>query len=205
MKRLSRYTPLVLLTVTAGLFTLAAPVQAMDETSADAKMTEMMKWAQPGEGHQKLQPFVGKWRHTGTYKMTATAKPETIKGMNLNKWIMDGRYLQQQVKGNTLEGKPQFRGLGYIGYDNMKKSYTSVWLDNMGTSIMTSTATFNTSDKTFEESGTMACPVTGDKNRPFRAQWTLKNSNLYTYKVIMKDKESGKEFTSMEIEYTRVK
>ena len=42
-----------------------------------------------------------------------------------------------------------FQGLGFTGYDNHPKKYVGVWIDNMTTSIMTSSGTFDAGGKTF--------------------------------------------------------
>ena len=158
------------------------------------------KNAAPGESHKLLDVFVGQWKHTVTW-MSPEAKPEKSQGTTANRWIMGNRFLYQDVKGQSM-GKP-FEGIGIIGYDNVRGEYTSMWLDNMGTGIMTATSQFNSAKKTLKETGSFSCPMTGEKNKTFRAEWKIINTNHYAYEMYTKDKD-GKEFKSLEITYERL-
>src|SRR5437879_9050116 len=104
-------------------------------------MADMQKAASPNENHKVLDALVGNWEHSGKAwmmspdgKMSPEAKPEEFKGTNTNQWILGGRFIEQQVKGQMM-GQP-FEGIGMIGYDNTKGEYVSVWLDNMNTGLM---------------------------------------------------------------------
>ena len=177
----------------------AKPQTAM--AAQDPKMAEMMKMGAPGENHKILSSFVGRWQHTGKFSMSADEKPQVSNGTSVNQWILGGRFLQQEAKGDMM-GQP-FDGLGYNGYDNMKGEYTSVWLDNMSTSIMTGSSQYDPATQTFTETGTFACPMTGEKNKPYRAILKILDKDHYSYEMFMKDKD-GKEFKGMELQYTRM-
>lgn len=168
----------------------------------DPKMMEAMKFGTPGENHKVLDILVGNWTHAARSWMAPDAKPEESKGTSTNKWILGGRFLQSDVKGNMM-GMP-FEGLGMMGYDNMKGVYQGLWMDNMMTGIMSSTAQYDAATKTFNESGSFSCPMTGEKNMSFRAVWKIIDANSYTYEMFQKDPD-GKEFKMIEIAYSRVK
>lgn len=194
---------------TVLLFSFMIPssfAQAADkapEMTAE-QMQTMLQLSQPGENHKYLDALVGKWQHTVTWRMDAKSAPQTMQGSSENRWIMGGRFLQQEAHGEAMGNQPAFEGLGMTGYDNVKKEYTSVWLDNMGTGMMMATAQFDAKKKTFNESGTYACPITGDQHKAFRAAWKIINKNKYTYEMYTQDAD-GKEFKNMEIVYKRAK
>lgn len=115
-------------------------------------------------------------------------------------WILGGRFLKQKYKGEWAGEK--FEGLGFIGYDKMKKRYVTLWMDNMATGIFQSTGRYDAATQTIKESGHFSCPMTGEKDKWFRAEWKLIDKNKNSYTWFMKD-PNGKEFKSMEIVYTR--
>ena len=65
---------------------------------------------------------------------------------------MGGRYLEQRFKGDIM-GMP-FEGIGYTGYDNVKKQYWGTWMDNMSTGMMTSTGTAPPTGRSWTFNGT---------------------------------------------------
>lgn len=181
--------------VGAGQSAAAAPV--MDE-----KMQEMMKYTMPGEQHKVLESLAGNWSYTMKWWMKADAPPEESQGTTENKMILGGRFLSQETRGTAM-GQP-FEGIGLTGYDLIKGEYSSVWLDNMSTGIMKTSAQYDATTKTFSEQGSVSCPMTGEKERSFRAVMKLVDNDHYSYEWHMND-EAGKEFKSMEISYSRVK
>ena len=46
---------------------------------------------------------------------------------------LEGGYM---VGGDPPEGMLSFEGIGYTGYDNIRKRYVSVWMDTTATSIV---------------------------------------------------------------------
>lgn len=178
---------------------------AQEKSSADpvqeAMMTKMQQFATPAEGHKRLEVLIGSWKHTVKWRMSPQAPTEESQGTNENRWILGNRFVSQDVKGQMKE--QPFEGVGITGYDNLRGEYSSVWLDTMGTGIMTATAQFNPAENTFQEQGSFSCPLTGEAHRAFRATWKIIDNDHYTYEMYMKD-PSGKEFKNMEITYERL-
>jgi len=164
------------------------------------KMAEWMKLAAPGPEHKALDPFVGEWNYTMSWKMKADAPAETSSGTSEAKWIMDGRFIQAMTKGEAM-GKP-FEGMAIMGYDNMKKEYSSIWLDNMSTSVMHSTGKYDDAGKSFTEEGKFLCPMTGGKEKDFKGVTRWIDNDHYTYEMTHDD-EDGEEFKSLDIKYER--
>ncbi len=180
----------------------AGKKQSAKEAKAaqEAMMAQMVKMGTPGENHKALEPLVGNWNHMVRYWMDPNAKPEESKGTSTNRWILGGRFLQAEAKGN-MNGQP-FEGMGITGYDNLKGEYQSMWIDNMVTGFMLATAQYDATLKTFNETGSFSCPMTNEKARPFRAKWKIMDNNNYTYEMYQAGPD-GKEFKAMEITYVR--
>ena len=185
-----------------GANSFAEDVQpAAGEMDMNAKMAEVAKYSQPGENHKRLDVLVGKWNYTVKFQMSPESEPEVSQGTNENKWVLGGRFIQSESKGEATKNFPAFEGMGFVGYDNVKGEYNSVWLDNMGTSIMKATGQFDTTANTLSESGSFSCPLSETKNMEFRTVWKIIDNDHYTYEMFMNDK--GKEIKGIEISYER--
>lgn len=178
---------------------VALPADPPTKEMAGGMTPEMIARMTPNENHKSLNDIVGKFNYTMKWWMAPEGKAEETKGTSTSKWIMNGRFVQQDVKAK-MNGQ-NFQGLGYTGYDNVKEEYQSVWLDNMATGIMFSNGTKEAN--TIASSGTFGCPMTGDKNHWFRNELKVLNKNEHTFSMYAKTAE-GKEFKSMEINYKRV-
>jgi hypothetical protein len=189
----------------------AANVSAQNDTKSEkgaAKdkahkemMNKWMEYSTPGEGHKALEPLVGNWDYTISLWQTPDSKPQKATGTSEVKWIMGGRYLEQTAKGTSMG--QEFRGMGIMGYDNMKKEYNGVWIDNMGTGMTTSSGSYDPFTKSFTEKGSLASPEEGWEV-PFRGVTTIISPEKYTYEMYITGKD-GKESRVMEIVYTRKK
>ena len=171
----------------------------------EEQMAKMKEFMTPNENHRVLDYFVGNWDYSMKWWMKPDAPPEESTGTSEAKWVLDGRFLEENVHGMSM-GQP-FEGLMLVGFDNAKKVYNNIWLDNMGTGIMTSTATYDVGGKTFWEKGSHSCPITEGGEKNYRAQTVIKDDDHYTYEWFTSapDDPAGKEFKAMEINYTRKK
>ncbi|MBI2104535.1 MAG: DUF1579 family protein [Candidatus Omnitrophica bacterium] len=168
-----------------------------------AMMEAMQKFGSPSEGHKALEPLAGTWGYAAQFWMSPDEAPESMTGTAVNTLIFGGRFLKQEVNGQPMEeGHPPFEGTGFIGYDNIRKEYQTVWFDNMMTGMMTGTGQFDASTKTLADEGSFSCPVTGETHRWYRTAWTVSDSDHTTYESYSRTPE-GREFKSMEIRYTR--
>jgi hypothetical protein len=173
-----------------------------------AKMMEaFQKAATPGEFHAKLKPLAGKWTFVTKARMSPDEPWHESPGKAEYKWILGGRILSQEVKASPGEhdaamGGP-FEGFGLTGYDNMTKKYFNAWADSMGTGLMMSTGSVDSSGKTFTYTGEYQDPVSGQKKT---AKSVLKIAGDDKIVFEMYDTgPDGKEFMSLEVTYTRQK
>lgn len=164
-----------------------------------AMMEAMMKAGTPGAEHKKLDVFTGSWNTEAQFWMVPGADPMSMKGSAENKWLFDGRYLEQRFKGDFM-GMP-FEGVGITGYDNVKKQYWGTWMDNMSTGMMMTTG--KNDGSTWSFSGSMPDPMTA-KDSAVEEKITVTDNDHHTMEMWGPGPD-GKMYKTMEIKYTRKK
>ena len=111
-------------------------------------MAAYAKYATPGPQHKMLDPLVGSWDCTAQMWNDPSAAPTESKATCETKWVLGGRFTQDDVTGD-MGGMP-FHGMGINGYDNIKKEFVSFWIDEMSTSFMITTGQSDASGKVNE-------------------------------------------------------
>lgn len=211
-----RLSALVIVLVVAGAFSVvlhrfrsvdAAPAQEADqkgkkegkEEEIDPAMAAWIRAGTPNENHKVLEQLAGEWTVASTCWMTPEGGPTESKGSARRKSIFGGRFIQEEFQGEFM-GKP-FDGLGFTGYDNMKKKYVSLWMDSMSTMFMTFEGASDASKKVFTFRGECPDPLTGvtKKNRSV-LKIEGKDKNIFT---MFESSPDGKEHKAMELVYTR--
>ncbi len=186
-----------------GASSLAAPVAAQEKPEMTpeqaAEMEAWQKVAVPNEHHQMLAEFAGSWNFSSRWWSAPGEKPLESTGSAEYEMVMGGRYLKETVKSEWLE--EQFEGVGYSGYDNVKKAYVSVWFDNMSTGILSSDGTWNAENKTLTWKGEYLDALTG-KPKTMRTVTKIISSDKHVDEFF-DTQPDGKEYKSMEIVYTR--
>lgn len=165
-----------------------------------AMMEAMTKAGTPGDAHKKLDAFAGSWTAKIRSWMAPGADPMTMDGTAETRWVMGGRYLEERFKGSFM-GAP-FDGLGYTGYDNVRKQYWSMWMDSMSTGIFVSTGAMSDA-KSFTFTGMMPDPMTG-KDMRTDTKIILTDADHHTTEM-WAPAHDGKPYKMMEIVYTRKK
>lgn len=168
----------------------------MDEKAA---MEMMQKLATPSEGHKKLDALVGNWAAKNSMWMEPGKPPQVAEGTSEIRWMLGGRFLEQRYEG-TFMGMP-FSGIGYTGFDNYKKRYVSVWMDNFGTSMMNLAGSFDGSGKVLTSTGKMDDFTTG-KVATVSEKMTIASKEEVIFEMWGPGPD-GKDFKMMEIRYTR--
>jgi hypothetical protein len=140
---------------------LTAGALSADDKKADP-FEAMRKAAAPGPFHKKLDPMNGSWTWTSKMWFDPTKGPTEGSGTAERKWILDGRFLQDEVVSKELFGQP-FKGFGLTGYDNTQKKYVAVWSDTFTTALSTSVGTVDDTGKIFTFQRDDVDPVSGKK------------------------------------------
>ena len=192
----------------ASLLIVCASVLAADEpkkprqpsAEEQAAMEAMMKAATPGEMHKKLTPMVGVFDLKITMWNMPGQPPTNSTGTSENTWVLGGRFIEQKATGDFM-GMP-FLGIGYTGYDNIKKIYVGTWMDNFGTQVMISTGTTD-DGKTYNFDSSVSDPMTG-KTQPVKEKITVVDDDHHVMEMWGPGPD-GKMYKMMEITYTRKK
>jgi hypothetical protein len=187
------------------------PVSAPATTTASPNEAEMMKQmmelAKLNDNHKLLADLAGSWS-TSVKMMEPGHEPTVSKGNVTYKSIMNGRYVIGDHSGNMkmpgADGKMKdfaFKGMSADGYDNVKQKFTSSWMDNMGTGIMTMEGTYDPATKSFTYTGEMEM-MPGMKT-PVRSVVKVTDKNHRTFEWY--ENRGGQEMKTLEIDYTRKK
>ena len=164
--------------------------------AAQAAQMAMIAHMTPGEAHQRLAKDVGEWKASMTmFTPDGELKSE---GTAIVEMALGGRFQVTKIKANIM-GMP-FDGLGYQGYDNAKKVYTSIWMDNMGTSMTYAEGGVDKENDTLVYKGEMYSSETG-KYIHYRSVSKNVSENHITFEMYME--EGGNYTRSFLIEYTR--
>lgn len=187
--------------LTVALFAVSA--FADDKKSApdvNAMMEAMQKQATPGPHQKALDPLVGDWTYKAKFWVAPGAPPMEMAGEAKSKWILDGRFLREEVTGPAQGGMPPFHGISVTGYDNATKKYQASWIDNMTTAILQMTGEMSDDGKVLTLHYHEFDPLQG-KNAKGREVIHLggsKDHSMEFYRVMA----DGKEMKVGEIKYT---
>lgn len=180
---------------------------ATDKPMSPEMEAMMKKWeeaATPGPAHKVLDPLVGKWDYAVRWWMAPDAPAEESKGSGETKWIMDKHYLQQDVQSPPMQpDMPAFRGMGLFGYDNLKKQYFSIWIDNMCTGPMILWGTADAAGKVITFTGEEPDLMKGGTKK-VRNVMRFESPDRIVSEQFAPGPD-GKEMREMEIIYTRAK
>jgi hypothetical protein len=183
----------------AGALFLVCSVPVMAQDSA-AMMEAMARAATPGDPHKRLDQFAGTWTTKINMWMAPGTQPMTSEGTAENRMALGGRHLEQRFRGNFM-GAP-FEGVGFTGYDNVKKQYWGTWMDNMSTGMMMTTG-WMPDNKTWIFSGTAPDPMTG-KDARVEERITIIDNDHHLMEMYGAAPD-GTMFKMMEIHFTRKK
>jgi|SRR6185436_7780627 hypothetical protein len=181
--------------------TSAADKAAADAAKAqqDAMMAEMAKYATPGPMQTDfMKPLTGTWKTVTTTYMGP--KPETSEGTCTRSMVLGDRFLESKHSG-VFAGVP-FEGMELLGFDTRKNQFSSVWIDNMGTSMAVSTSgSYDAATKTLTINSSFDDPVSG-KPMAYKMVTHVIDPNKHVFTMV--ENKDGKDVTDMEITYTRV-
>jgi len=162
----------------------------------DAMMRMWQTAMTPGAGHERLEPMVGTFHARTTFTMGRGAEPSVSEGTSENRWVLGGRYLEQSYRGMSM-GMP-FEGIGYTGYDNVRKRYVGIWMDTFGTGLMDSVGVGKPSERSIEFEASAHEP--SGKRIVFLCKITIQDRDHHSYEMWTK---GPNRYRSMLVEYTR--
>ncbi len=177
-----------------------APERDMPQMNMQEAMQawqESMKLTKP---HGYLKPFVGQWDTTMSIWMEGPDGPamETA-GTAEFKLVLGGRFARQTYTSSFM-GQP-YEGIGYTGYDNLRKQFTSTWISNMGTAIMSMKGNLDPTGRVMTQIGMMDEPMTGEWDKAVQWVTTWVDDDTFTFTAI--EILYGEPFKVFEMEYRR--
>jgi hypothetical protein len=114
-----------------------SPIAATSAASPnDSKTTDLAK---PNANHNLLGELAGTWNYVLKISMGPKRPPIETNGVVVRQPMMGGRYFVADFDVEMLPGndgkleKANFKGKSIEGYDNVKKKFISVWIDNAST------------------------------------------------------------------------
>ncbi|OAI52009.1 hypothetical protein AYO44_16815 [Planctomycetaceae bacterium SCGC AG-212-F19] len=154
-------------TVLALTLTLAVGTTQADGAKAPSTPEELLKAlaeaGKPGPEHKKLEPFVGNWNFTMKVWTDPSQPPAELKGTVERKWIMDGRFVQESVRGACAKSGKTFEGMGLVGYDAAQKKFSCVKACGLCGTVSSSLVTADPTGTRFECTKEECCPLSGQK------------------------------------------
>lgn len=199
MKSRGTYCSALLITlIVIWVIPVSAQEQGKQEMTPEQKA--WMEFMTPGWPHEKLAKSAGKWNTSTKFWHAPGTEPEISTGSFEAEMILGGRYLATKFNGTSM-GHPM-EGFSLEAYDNAKKEFVSVWIDNMGTGIAVSYGKITDDKKKIEYTGTMTDPMT-KADSTFRSVMTFVNDDKTVFEIFGNVK--GKEIKMMEMVSTRAK
>ncbi len=145
----------------------------------------------------------GEWHYKMAFWAKPGAEPKWTTGTIKSDMTLDDRFLSSTFVGELEVGgnAAMIKGQGLIGYDNAKKSFTSVWVDTLSTGMMVGVGKYDPKTNAIVETGSFTNPVTGTEGR-FRSELKFTDPDDYKRTIFAAD-GSGRETRLMEFDYSR--
>ena len=170
---------------------------SQEEMEAQKKMMEYMT---PGDYHKRMAMAVGDWTAKSQFWMAPDTQPMETDGTVKAEMILGGRFLQMKYS-SVMMGMP-FEGISTDGYDNGRKVFFNIWVDNMGTGVMYSEGVYDENTKQTVYTGKVFDPALG-KEVPFREVIQMVDDTHMAMERYFPNSKDGKEYKAMRVEYVK--
>jgi hypothetical protein len=154
--------------------------------------------ATPGPAHKALEALVGDWKAEVKCWHQPGGAPEVSRATAKTRWILNGHFLEEEFHGEMI-GKP-FTGKSIVGYDNIRQTYTMVWLSDIQTSTFVTEGKGEDGNKVITLQGKADCPATNQRDIPMKTVFRVLGPDKHIFEMYDGSKGNAK---SMEITYTR--
>ncbi|HEY6871569.1 MAG TPA: DUF1579 domain-containing protein [Geobacteraceae bacterium] len=168
------------------------------QRKAPSAMDTYADVATPGAPHKLLARMAGTWSMKGSCRMEPGGDLIDHTGSSEQRMILDGRFLQQDFRGQMMG--ISFTGMGFTGYDNHKEKYVSTWLDSFGTGIYHFEGTGSADGRTITQTCSYDDPVRGPLT--LRNVTRIVDDNTFEFRMYT-TASGGKEEEMAVLVYTR--
>jgi Protein of unknown function (DUF1579) len=181
--------------IVAGI--VVAPSMVRSQEGRD--QNHAVKADEPGPVHKRLDDLAGTWDVALQY--TLGDKQHGGKATCEAKWILDGRFLQQDYH-SRFQGKP-FHVLQLLGYDNPRKKTIEIMMDNLSTGLLHNEGSMSDDGTVITNRGEGLDPQT---NKPYklRTVTTIVDRDHFTLEWF-RTNDAGKEEKVVSMAHTRKK
>ncbi len=174
--------------------------KATGQSPTDPAQGGMPPFAAPGPHHEHLKQFVGEWECETKFYIDGTDEPQVSTGTFKRELTMGGRHLHGMYT-SKMDGM-DFQGAELMGYDNVRQTYYSIWVDNMSTSLAREEGTCDAGGKIFTLTGDNINGMTG---KPMKSKSITKVVDADTILMTAFEVIDGKDKKVMEITCKRKK
>jgi hypothetical protein len=152
-----------------------------------------------------LMPLTGAWDCTVVMHTDLSSTPEQTTATVTNEMTLGDRFLSSKATGSLIIGGQTmpWEEQGLIGFDNAKKSFTSIWVDTTTTGMMTGQGKFDEKQRTLTQTGRFTNPLNGAEET-FRSELRFTDADSYKRTIFAAGK-AGKESKLMDIDCSRRK
>lgn len=174
--------------------------QEFTQEQMDAAQKAWMEYMTPSATHEHMAKNTGEWITLTKMWWAPNTEATTWEGTSISEMILGNRYMKTIHTGEVM-GMP-FEGFEIVGFDNAKKEYSSVWIDNLGTGTPISRGTFDEKTKSISFKGMMFDPMT---NKDYAFRQVIKMVSPDHHIMEMYSSAFGDEFLNMVVEMKRKK
>ena len=183
-----------------ALFITTSVVRSQDAEGGPPMDPEAMAAMMPGPMHAHLAKLAGEWNIEGKYRMAPGEEWVPFNGHGTRKLVFEGRHMVEDFRSEFM-GMP-YNGSGVTGYDNLRGEYNSIWYDNSSTGMMVCTGSANDAGTEITLLGESSDAMTGETHKWFKMRHRILGADNTVFESYAKT-ESGEEWLSMELNYTR--
>lgn len=163
-----------------GTVLLATMTFAVIQDGPGEAMAMMEKkaelYAAPNKNHEFLHAFTGHWN-----TKTRILQTDAQNGTATASMILGGRFLEASYSGNLMG--IQLNGKTTLGYDNYKKKFTFLKIDNLNTSILSAEGTIDHTGKVLSLWGTVDDWMTDEQDKPVMYRYRIVDQDTIIFEV----------------------
>ncbi len=170
----------------------------LNSFAQDDQMKIWMEYMTPAKEHQDLAKMSGDWTFTSKNWMDPAAPPQESAGTAKFEMILGGRYSLSKYTGKMMG--MDFEGWNLLGYDNAKKVWFNMWVDNMGTGMMYGEGKFDDASKKIVITGKYFEPITKTEEG-YKETYYFPDEKSFELEMFMV--KDGNETKNMELKFTK--
>ncbi len=155
----------------------------------------------PGPEHDMLEHLAGRWALEVTATIVEGDEPVQATLTSDYRWLFGGRFLRGEYDGYVMGELFQAKEL--LGYDNYRRQYNSIWIDNMTTAFTHGMGYYDARQEALILEGVQDDVERGVRDEKFRFIYRFEDADNMTIELWRPD-QGGKMFQAAKIAATRI-